>query len=1480
MSLKKESPFPKAAAKTYRKISRKSNRIGGLRESEAKYRGFIENLAVMFYAAEPQPPYSPIYTSPAFAQFGYPLAEWNQSSDLWTRILHPEDREWVLAKTDAAMRAGAETDYEYRIIARDGTVIWVRDRGSFVRDETGELTCWQGIILDITDRKNDEQKLRRSEKLYRTLAHSIPQTGVVLFDRSFRYTLADGVLLERHGFSREMFEGKSLREVFPPDIYEEWAGYYRRALGGETISFEQTDDKGCFQIYVVPVKNEDDEIFAGMVVWQDISERRRAEQSTIASEQRYREMFEKNQAIKLLIDADTGAIVDVNPAACQFYGYGDAEFKTKNIAALNTLPFEQIVRYLEQAKDERRNCFQFQHRLASGEVRDVEVRSSPLQDRERILLYSIIQDVTERRQAEEALRQSEARYRDIYENANDLIYVHDLKGNYLSINKATERVIGYSLEEALQMNLRQVIAPEHLNYARRRLADKLAGEHQAVYETECIAKNGQRVTLEVNSSVIYKDGAPIAVQGVARDVTERRLTEQRIQQSEAQMQAIFSAMTDIVMVFDAEGRHLRITQAMANAYKPALNLVGRKIHEIFPLPLADYFLKNIRRCLEERRSVQIEYRLQTGAENCWFAAVISPMMTDSVVVVARDVSESKRAEKVLQEREEEYRELFENANDLIYTRDMQGRFTSLNKTGEAISGYTREEVVGRSISEMLAPDYLDKAREINSRLNEGEPAIAYELVMISKQGRRIPLELNTRLIVRDGKPVGVQGIARDITERKRAENVLRQNEAKLKDLFDNAPLGYHELDRDGRIVRVNRTELELLGYQTEEMVGYFVWEFVVETEARRAVLNKLSGAQPLKPVERTFRRKDGSTVPILIEERLIKDENGQITGIRSTLQDITKQKRAEQALKDSEQKYRLLGEGVMHQVWTARPDGRLDYINRRTIDYFGRAHVRKSGGRWQHFVHPEDLEKCDAIWRRCLETGEDYVSEYRLRRHDGEYFWFQGRGTAGRDADGAIVSWFGTNTDIDDQKKAEAKLSHIAGHDTLTDLPNRTKFMQHLERAVSRAANDSAFRFAVLFLDLDRFKVINDSLGHTTGDKLLVALAKRLEECLRPNDIVARLGGDEFTILLPDIREPAVAVSVAERIQQKLSVPFNLDVYEVFTSASIGIIVSDEVKRQPEDFLRDADTAMYRAKEAGKARYEIFDRAMHIRNLNLLQLETDLRRAIERDEFRVFYQPIVWLETGEIREFEALIRWQHPQHGLVPPNEFIGIAEETGLIVPIGRWILENACRQTAEWQRQIPNCRQLSVSVNLSAKQLLHPNIIAQVKEVLERTAFDPRCLKLEATETMVMENGDQALAVISELNKLGISLSTDDFGTGYSSLSYLHRFPFSCLKIDRSFVSKMDSDAKSEAIVRTILLLAQNLNIKVVAEGIETASQLNSLRQLGCQTGQGYLFSKPVPADQAAELLRNGLPESAASLYRLNKPENSRLLELDKVQ
>ena len=948
--------------------------LPALLPGENTYQRFIENLPVMFYAVEPVAPHLPMYISPTFERFGYPLDSWLTDPDIWDRVIHPDDRETVLTATRDAMREGEGIDFEYRVLHEDGRVMWVRDRSCFIINKEGEPLCWQGVILDITEKKVAEQEL---------------------------------------------------------------------------------------------------------------------------------------------------------------------------------------------------------------------------EDRER------------------ALKVSEARYRQLFENANDIIYVHDLEGRYMSINKAAERVFGYSQEEALTMKMTDITAPEHLSQIKHQLKKKLIGEaSQTIYEIDCLTKNNGRIALEINSSIITKDGTPIAVQGIGRDVTER-----------------------------------------------------------------------------------------------------------------------KRAEEIIRKNEERYRDLFENANDLIYTHDLNGNFTSLNRAGEIITGYTREEALKMNLSQVVAPEFLEAAKTMTARKIADSRPTTYELEIISKSGDRVTLELSTRLMVSDGLPMGVQGIARDITARRRAEISLHRTVSLFASTFESTADGIVVMGLDRRIVTWNKKFAAM-------------WQLSEDT------IEGMDGQAMIQHVLDQVKDRAGCRESI---ERLYADP-------LSTTTEVMELK-----------------------------DGRI----------------------YERYSQPQFLEN-EPVGRVCC---------FR---------------------------------DITERNLAEEKLRFYALHDTLTDLPNRAQFMNHLKQSVERAAGNQFARFAVLFLDLDRFKIINDSLGHAIGDKLLIAIAERLKACVRPGDVVARLGGDEFTILLNRSGGTEEVVHVAERLQAKISEPFRIDNYEVFTTASIGIRVSGDVNRKPEDFLRDADAAMYRAKEAGKARYEIFDREMHVRNINLLQVETDLRHAVDRNEFEVMYQPIVDLLSGRVTEFEALIRWRHPKHGLIGPDEFVGVAEETGLIIPIGKWILEESCRQVAEWQRRfgLP----LSISVNLSAKQLMHPTLTSQVKDVLSSTGLDARQLNLEVTENTVMEHSERSLKILSELDALGVDLSTDDFGTGYSSLSYLQNFPFERLKIDRSFISIMDDDEKSGAIVKTILMLGENLNIQVVAEGIETISQLNKLRTLGCGIGQGFLFSRPIDRESAEQFLEGG--------------------------
>ncbi len=564
--------------------------------------------------------------------------------------------------------------------------------------------------------------------------------------------------------------------------------------------------------------------------------------------------------------------------------------------------------------------------------------------------------------------------------------------------------------------------------------------------------------------------------------------------------------------------------------------------------------------------------------------------------------------------------------------------------------------------------------------------------------------------------------------------------------------------------------------------------------------------------------------------------------------DVTATRRAETALRESERRYALAAYGANDGLWEWDLAANRMYLSPRWKAMLGysETEVGDSPNEWFIRIHHDDFARVQQrIESHISEAAPNFELEYRMMHKDGSYRWVLTRGATERGPCGEVVVMAGSQSDISERRAAQEQLVRKAFYDHLTDLPNRSLFMDRLHSAVERARRYHDYAFAVLFIDLDRFKVVNDSLGHLVGDRLLVQIARRLERVLRGTDTFARLGGDEFAIILDSIHSPNDARYVAGRIRQELAMPFTIDEYTIHSSASIGIALSERGISSPEDLLREADTAMYRAKAMGTARYQIYDAAAHSNALDLLHLENDLRAAIERDEFVLHYQPIVSIETGAITGLEALIRWDHPTRGLVPPGSFIPLAEDTGLIVGIGNWALAEACRQLAEWERRDPRLAHLSMSVNISTRQFSQPDLVESVRQALDSASLSPDRLKLEITESALIEDPSSAARLLRNLRDMGVKLLIDDFGTGYSSLSYLHQFPLDGLKIDRSFVVRIgEEDGKELEIVKSTISLAHNLSLSVIAEGVETADQAQVLCWLGCEHAQGWFYSRALDA------------------------------------
>ena len=936
-------------------------------------------------------------------------------------------------------------------------------------------------------------------------------------------------------------------------------------------------------------------------------EHKRREEALRASEVRHRQMFENNRAVKLLIDPETGAIVDGNPAAVDFYGYSREELLALRVWDINVSGEEQVRREMARAKEQRRTYFQFQHKRAGGDLRDVEVHTGPIEIGGRRLLYSIIHDITERKRAEEALQQSEEKYRVIFDYAPVGIYQSTRDGQLVTANPTLARMLGYdSVEELLTRNLATDIYwnPSHREELIRQFEPSgYANNVELLWKR----KDGTPIYVQISFHTIRSPQGTAFFEGFVYDVTERKRAEDSVAAADAQRRAVLDAATRVSII--------------------ATNTAG----------------------------------------------------TISI----------------------------------------------FNAGAERMLGYEAEEMVGhRSLLALHHPDEIER------------------------HGRQLSTELGQ----------AVEG-------------------------FDVVVL---------RAATENAEEHE--------------WTYV---------------------------KKNGETITVAVSVTALRNEQGAVNGFLHVAADITPRKRAEEILRKQSAAMTASMDGI------GILDDRLEftYLNDSLAKLFGYAHPQDILGRnlCDLYEPHEQIRFITSIVPLVHQRGRWRGEAAGLRR-DGTNFPQEISLTAIAD-DGMVC----VVRDITERTYAEEQIKHLAYHDALTNLPNRLLFKDRLTVALSHAQREQS-RLAVLFLDLDRFKVINDSLGHNIGDQLLQAVAIRVQSCVRDSDTVARLGGDEFTVLLPRLQRSDDAAPVAQKIIEAIRHPFHIEGREFFTTTSIGISLFPEDGTDAEALIKNADTAMYQAKELGRDNYQLFNAHVNAKALQRITLEHGLRKALANDEFAVHYQPIFDLRTGRVTGTEALLRWTHPEMGAISPATFIPLAETTGAMIPIGGWALSEAVQQAKRWHDA--GHHDLTIAVNLSVTQLQQTDLVHRVREILAETELPARLLELEITESSAMLNPEASVRTLDELKRIGIRISLDDFGTGHSSLSYLKRFPIDTLKIDQSFVRDITTDPDTAAIVQAIIAMAHSLRLKVIAEGVEHEEQAEFLRANGCDQMQGFLIRRPVAA------------------------------------
>jgi diguanylate cyclase (GGDEF)-like protein/PAS domain S-box-containing protein len=824
----------------------------------------------------------------------------------------------------------------------------------------------------------------------------------------------------------------------------------------------------------------------------------------------------------------------------------------------------------------------------------------------------------------------------------------------------------------------------------------------------------------------------------------------------------------------------------------------------------------------------------------------------------------RQLDEELRKSEARYRTVLDAAFDAIVTITPDGIVRWFNRGAERIFGYTSEEAIGQPVTLLMPERYREPCvAGLHRYLRTGEARVVggtTELVGLRKDGSEFPIEMSLGETQENGERL-FTGVIRDVTERKRTEDALREIRDRFRSIFDHAPIGVAMVNLEGRYLHANRSLCEILGY-TEEQLQALTWQEITHPDdlaASLAYARRIVEGEFLKyHLEKRFLHADGHTVWASLSVSLVRDAEGEPLYFVSQIQDVTERKKVEKVIIESEQRFRTLVQNSSDIITILEADGTVRYVSPAVERITGYKPEEQVGTNAFGSVHRDDRDRALDTFAEVLKRpGLHPPLEFRVPHKDGSWRYLEH--VVNNLLDDPVVRGVVVNSwDVTERKALVEQLSYHAFHDPLTGLPNRALLLDRLEHALTRA-NRQGSKVVVLFMDLDNFKVINDSLGHKVGDQLLVEVAERLKTCLRPEDTAARLGGDEFTILIEDISSVGEVVHIAERIAKILQPPFTLEDQEVFTTVSTGIALNSTAQEQPADLLRHADLAMYRAKHRGKARYEVFEPSMDAKAVERLKVESGLRRALVEQQLRVYYQPIVALENDKVAGVEALVRWEHPQRGLLLPEGFLSVAEETGLIVRIGQWILRETVKQARIWQERYPGTPPLTISVNLSTREFFHPKLVA---EVLGESEIDPASLQLEITEGAMTTNGSSSADHrLRNLKRMGVQLAIDDFGLGYSSLSYLKRFPVDFLKIDRSFIAELgrgpNGIAKDTEIVKAMIELTHALGLKVIAEGVETAEQLAQLRDMNCEFAQGNYFSEPLPSEALAVILAEDLTD-----------------------
>ena len=1372
-----------------------------------------------------------------------------------------------------------------------------RDGSLFPVEIQASASVYQGKHLglamarDISERKQAELALEKSNALLRSVLQGIPDP-VWMKDADGTFVVCNQGVARSLNQPIEEIIGKNDYDFFPPDRAALYQNKDRAVLEAGRILIEEewwtfgdNGEQALMETCKTPVRSLDGKLLGVLGVARNITERKAV--------QRQLEML--HLAINQISDAlfvqdDSLRFIAVNDAACRSLGYSREELTKMSTPDIDPgFTREKVVRAFVTAELEKPVCFESRHRTKDGRNIPVEITGTFFEIDGVRHVVAVARDITERKRIEAALDERQRAFSSLAENIPDNVVRWDTEGRYLYVNPAHERVLGKRLADLVGSRI-----PDSHEQVKAAIAQVVSTGQMVHAVRQPVVVEGVEELHDVNLVPEFgESGEIVSVLALGRNMTERYRLLEKIAAREQEFRSLAESSPDYIIRYDREGRTLYLNGPLVRVLglNSVNDVLGFRPSETWPDGRYDAIEQAAARAVETGEEQRFE---MTGPRlngelgfNQIFVVPERGVNGDIVgtIAVGRDISDIRLSEARLANERATLRAFFGAMPNLAWMKDAEGRYLACNPMFEQFYGASEALIVGKTDFDFVDADLAAFFRQMDKEAEAaGEPCVNEEWVTFASDGRRALLEtVKAPVADAEGKVIGVIGVARDITERKQAEALLLERyehivelnaslqenactleeqaveleaskeqlmltEAWYRGILQSAPDGMVVVDARGVIRLVNARLCHMFGYEDRELVGQTI-ELLVPVEMRNAHKTLRAGfiesGSPGRPMASgrgglSASRKDGSEFFVDVSLARLPEMDGAMGTVCAAIRDVTEQKLMERTLAKREQEFRTLVENAVDTVARYGRDLRRMYVNpafAALVDggaaaLLGRTPSECPGG--------PNAVTYESKLAEVFVEGRGAGFELKWRDSSGREMCSLVNLSPEFDVNGQVVSVLAVGRDITELNAYRHKIHQMAFYDPLTALPNRALFNDRLRQMITDAAWHGQ-QAGLMMMDMDRFKEVNDTLGHAAGDELLRDAAARLSTCVRAYDTVARLGGDEFAILLPEVRSGDDLGGVASKILALFQQPFLLDGKEVFVSCSIGIALYPGDSTEADDLLKYADSAMYFAKRSGRNNFRFYSRDLTESSHERLVLESDLRRAIERDELELYYQPKVGLCDGALTGSEALLRWKHPERGMVPPDVFIGIAEDSGLIGEIGEWVLHEACRTAHRWngKGKPPH----KVAINLSARQFQGGDLVETVCRALEGSACQPEWIELEITESLLLGDDSDVLEVLNRLRSMGISIAIDDFGTGYSALSYLARFPIGTLKIDRSFISSIETDTYRAELVKAILSIARCLGQQVVAEGVETEAQIEFLRAHGCHLAQGYFYGKPMP-------------------------------------